>query len=136
MQRWIFSNITPVFSVTWSFRNDSNILIWCLINTDILKEKMFCFVYYSNPPDPVAIIFPSHLKESQDLPLKNKNVKWTLNISEIDRHFLFRMIFALYRVLSGISYAPRCLQFLPRNDNILCPDVPTNLNASTCKTSI
>jgi len=28
-QSWIFSIITPVFSVTWSFRNDSNLLICC-----------------------------------------------------------------------------------------------------------
>ncbi len=26
---WIFSIITPVFSVTWSFRKNSNMLIWC-----------------------------------------------------------------------------------------------------------
>jgi len=31
-QSWIFSIITPVFSVTWSFRNHSNTLIWCLRN--------------------------------------------------------------------------------------------------------
>ncbi len=29
---WIFSIISPVFSVTWSFRNHSNILMWCLTN--------------------------------------------------------------------------------------------------------
>ncbi len=29
---WIFSIISPVFSVTWSFRNHSNILMWCLAN--------------------------------------------------------------------------------------------------------
>ncbi len=46
------------------------------------------------------------------------------------------MIFALYRVLSGISSALSCLQFLPWNDNILCPDVPTSLNVPTFKTSI
>ncbi len=28
-QSWIFSFITPVFSVTWSFRNHSNMLICC-----------------------------------------------------------------------------------------------------------
>jgi len=27
-QSWIFSIITPVFSVTWSFRNNSKMLIW------------------------------------------------------------------------------------------------------------
>ncbi len=31
-QSWIFSIITPVFSVTWSFRNHSNMLICCLRN--------------------------------------------------------------------------------------------------------
>ncbi len=29
MQSWIFSIIIPVFSVTWSFRNHSNMLICC-----------------------------------------------------------------------------------------------------------
>jgi len=28
MQSWIFSIITPVFRVTWSFRNHFNMLIW------------------------------------------------------------------------------------------------------------
>ncbi len=28
-QSWIFSIITPVFSVTWSFINHFNMLIWC-----------------------------------------------------------------------------------------------------------
>ncbi len=29
-QSWIFSSwITPVFSITWSLRNHSNVLIWC-----------------------------------------------------------------------------------------------------------
>ncbi len=31
-QRWIVSIITPVFSVTWSFRYHSDMLIWSLIN--------------------------------------------------------------------------------------------------------
>ncbi len=31
-QSWIFSIITPVFSVTWSFRNHSNMLICCSRN--------------------------------------------------------------------------------------------------------
>jgi len=31
-QSWIFSIITPVFSVTWSFRNHSNMLICCWRN--------------------------------------------------------------------------------------------------------
>jgi len=30
--KWIFSIITPVFSVTWSFRNHSNMRIWCSRN--------------------------------------------------------------------------------------------------------
>jgi len=32
MQSWNFSIITPVFSVTWSFRNHSNMLMWCSRN--------------------------------------------------------------------------------------------------------
>jgi len=29
IQSWIFSIITPGFSVTWSFRNHSNMMICC-----------------------------------------------------------------------------------------------------------
>ncbi len=32
MKSWIFSIITPVFGVTWSFRNHSIMLTWCSIN--------------------------------------------------------------------------------------------------------
>jgi len=32
MQSWISTIITPVFSVTWSFRNHSNMLICCSRN--------------------------------------------------------------------------------------------------------
>jgi len=31
-QSWILSNIIPVFSVTWPFRNHSNTMIWCSRN--------------------------------------------------------------------------------------------------------
>ncbi len=45
-QSWIFSIITPVFSVTWSFRNHSNMLIWCsflIINVEnICAASYFC----------------------------------------------------------------------------------------------
>jgi len=36
-QSWIFSIITSVFSVTWSFRNHSNMLIWCFKNHFLLS---------------------------------------------------------------------------------------------------
>ncbi len=43
MQSWIFSIITPIFSVTWSFRNHSNMLIW--------KISLFClFLSFSLLP--------------------------------------------------------------------------------------
>ncbi len=44
MQSYIFSIITPVFSVTWSFRNHSNMLIWCsktFIIIHVGKKKHF-----------------------------------------------------------------------------------------------
>ncbi len=40
MQIWIFSIITPVFRVTWSFRNNSNLLICCLKNVSIILETI------------------------------------------------------------------------------------------------
>ncbi len=59
MQIWIFSIITQVFIVTWSFRNSSNMLIWCskimssflllmhkrttFINLDIPGLRSACF---------------------------------------------------------------------------------------------
>jgi len=50
MQSWIFSIITSVFSVTWSFRNHSNMQIYCSRNfsdyyyqcwTDVLLNICF-----------------------------------------------------------------------------------------------
>ncbi len=53
-QSWIFSIVTPVFSVTWYFRNNSNMLIWkhffllSMIKTamllNILVETMIHFL--------------------------------------------------------------------------------------------
>ncbi len=39
MQNWIFSIITPVFSVTWSFGNHYNMLIWC-------SRNLYYYYYY------------------------------------------------------------------------------------------
>ncbi len=52
IQSWIFSIITPVFSVTWFFRNHYNILI-CLRNIILLLMKLInrswkqlcCFIF-------------------------------------------------------------------------------------------
>ncbi len=47
--RWMFSIITPVFSVTWSFRNHSNMLICCSIyisyNYQCWKQ-LCCFIFF------------------------------------------------------------------------------------------
>ncbi len=40
MQIWIFCIITPVFSVTWSFRNYSNMLICCSLNFFVLLSML------------------------------------------------------------------------------------------------
>jgi len=51
MQIWIFSTITPVFSLTWSFRNHSNMLtccsrnIWLLINVENSRAVYYCEFY-------------------------------------------------------------------------------------------
>ncbi len=37
-QTWIFSIITPVFTVTWSFRNHFNMLISCSRNIALIKS--------------------------------------------------------------------------------------------------
>jgi len=37
-QSWIFNIITPVFSVTWSFRNHSNMLIWCFLIINVVLK--------------------------------------------------------------------------------------------------
>ncbi len=39
MQSWISGIITPVFSVTWSFRNHSNMMICCSIII-IIDDKL------------------------------------------------------------------------------------------------
>ncbi len=48
MQSWIFSIITPVFSVTWSFRNHSNMLICCSGNVSYCFQcwkQLCCFIW-------------------------------------------------------------------------------------------
>ncbi len=57
-QSWIFNIITPVFSVTWSFRNHSNMSIWsskkCLIiNVEnscvwLIEKRLFEIEIYWN----------------------------------------------------------------------------------------
>ncbi len=57
-QSWIFSFLTPVFSVTWSFRNHSNILICCSIKVFIIiinvenscaaSYLILCFLFFSD----------------------------------------------------------------------------------------
>jgi len=42
----IFSIIIPVFSVTWSFRNQSNMMIWCSRNIPYqCWKQLWCFVF-------------------------------------------------------------------------------------------
>ncbi len=51
IQRWIFSIITPVFSVTWSFRNHSNMLISCsrnISNSYQCWKWMCCSIFLGN----------------------------------------------------------------------------------------
>jgi len=47
-QSWIFSIITPVFSVTWSFRNHSNMLIFCWRNISDYYQcwKQSCYFIF------------------------------------------------------------------------------------------
>jgi len=44
MQCWIFSIITPVFGVTWSFRNHSN-MIWLSRNIYQCWQQLCCFIF-------------------------------------------------------------------------------------------
>ncbi len=50
MQSWISSIFTPVFSVTRSFRNYSNMLIWCLRNISDFHQcwKPSCCLIFFN----------------------------------------------------------------------------------------
>ncbi len=47
-QSWIFSTITPVFSVTWSFINHSDMLICCSRNISYYNQswKQFCCIIF------------------------------------------------------------------------------------------
>ncbi len=52
MRSCIFSIITPVFSVTWSFRNHSNMLICCSRNiSDYYQcwKQLCCFIFWWKP---------------------------------------------------------------------------------------
>jgi len=41
----LFSIINPVFSVTWSFRNHSNMPIWCSRNIPYCSQCWFPLFY-------------------------------------------------------------------------------------------
>ncbi len=46
---WIFSIITPVFSVAWSFRNHSNMLFWWSINISYYFQcwkQLCCLIFF------------------------------------------------------------------------------------------
>ncbi len=43
---WIFIIITPVFSVTWSFRNHFNMMIWCSRNISYQCWKRLCCLIF------------------------------------------------------------------------------------------
>ncbi len=47
MHSWIFRIITPVFSVTWSFRNHSNMMICCPRNIPYYQswKSLCCFIF-------------------------------------------------------------------------------------------
>jgi len=45
MESCIFSIITPVISVMWSFRNHSNMIIWCLRNIYQCWEQLSCLIF-------------------------------------------------------------------------------------------
>ncbi len=48
-QSWILTAITQVFSVTWSFRNHSNLLIWCSRNISYYQcWKHLCCLIFSD----------------------------------------------------------------------------------------
>ncbi len=51
-QSWIFSIMTPVFSVTWSFRNHYNMMICCSKNTYYYYQcwkQLYCLIFLWKP---------------------------------------------------------------------------------------
>jgi len=77
-QSWIFSTISPVFSVTWSFRYHSNILICCFRNNVISMLKQLCYLICK----PLYIFFQDSLT-NKDLFKRTEFIRnWNLfNIS-------------------------------------------------------
>ncbi len=57
MQSWIFSIITPDLSVTLSFRNHSNLLIWCLIVIHFIGAQLLVVIIIINVEKPFLLLY-------------------------------------------------------------------------------
>ncbi len=67
MESCIFSIITPVVSVTWSFRNHSKMLIWSYIKTHYQYRKKLCYYIFFGNSDCFSLFFTGLLKNVYSL---------------------------------------------------------------------
>ncbi len=79
MQSWIFSIITPVFSVTWSFRNHYNMMNCCSRNIYYYYYYQKCSAAFCETCDTFPILQDSLMNRNNLLytePIKGKNLGW------------------------------------------------------------
>ncbi len=89
IQSWIFSIITPVFWVTWSFRNHSNMLIWhSIIKVPLLWVMKGSYFGFGSP------------QQQADMHARSKNthcliicIYFYLTCSTTPKRFVQRLIF-------------------------------------------
>ncbi len=76
MKSWIVSIIIPVFSVTRSFRNHSNMLIWCSINIYYYYQcwKWLCRLIFCGNHN--KVLFIRFFSEDSLIKRKGKNKNW------------------------------------------------------------
>ncbi len=76
MQSWILIIITPVFSVTWSFRNQSNMLICCSRNIYYYYQcwKSCAAHYLKNPEKNCVMVSTKYKLQKNSIYLKHWNI--------------------------------------------------------------
>ncbi len=115
----ILKSITPVFSVTWFFRNHSNMLIWC-------SSKMCCLIFLWNSYILIMMFFDELKRNRHFCIIKYYIIFDILYISTTIVHCLYRWTKKLILVwtLFKIYILPLTIHCAQRNS----PEVRTELS--------
>ncbi len=101
MPSWIFSIITPVFSVTWSFRNHSDMLICCSRN--MIPDSLIINVLMSYLINLMHPCWINHI---------NLLKKWNLTDSKLlNSSFHLRLLENLWKHVHVLMFHPKIILF-------------------------